>query len=148
MDTATSKAKDEAQIRQLIENWVSALRAKDVDKMMSYYSKDILVFAAMPPLQIKEAKEYRAQWQGMFDSIQGPIDCEMRDLSVTTRDDLAFSHCLNRLVGKTKDGGDEFPWIRVTLCFSKVNGTWMVTHEHASVPFDPQSGRASLDLEP
>jgi len=39
-------------------------------------------------------------------------------------------------------------WIRVTLCFGKVDGKWMVTHEHVSVPFEPQSGQASLDLEP
>ena len=148
MDNAASKAKEEAQISVLIENWVSALRARDVDRMMSIYSKDVLVFAATPPLQTNGAKEYRAQWQQMFDSIQGPIDCDIRDLSITTRDDLAFSHCLNRLKGKTRDGSESFPWVRVTLCFTKVKGTWRVTHEHASVPFDPQNGSASLDLKP
>ena len=39
-------------------------------------------------------------------------------------------------------------WIRATLCYRKIDGKWMVTHEHVSVPFDPESGQASLDLKP
>jgi predicted exporter len=31
MDTATSKAGEEAQIRQVMEDWVQALRSKDVN---------------------------------------------------------------------------------------------------------------------
>ena len=148
METATSKASEEAQIREVIEDWFNALRAKDPDKMTSNYSPDIIVFAAAPPLEITGVQAYRTQWQGMFNSIDGPVGCEIRDLKITARGDVAFSHCLNRLTGKTKDGSGNFPWVRVTLCFRKVGGTWMVTHEHASVPFDPQSGKASLDLKP
>jgi hypothetical protein len=27
-------------------------------------------------------------------------------------------------------------WWRTTICFRKIDGKWMVTHEHNSVPFD------------
>ena len=147
MDTATSKASDEAQIRQLTDNWEQALRAKDIDKMMASYTPDILVFGVMPPLQYKGTKEYRKKWEEMFSSIQGPIDYESRDFTITTHGDIAFSHCLNRIIAKSK-GGHELPWIRITLCYRKIGGKWLVTHEHASVPFDAESGKASLDLKP
>jgi ketosteroid isomerase-like protein len=39
-------------------------------------------------------------------------------------------------------------WWRATVCCRKVDGPWMVVHEHASAPFDAETGRASLDLEP
>jgi len=39
-------------------------------------------------------------------------------------------------------------WVRMTLSLAKIDGAWAITHEHASVPFDAQSRRASLDLEP
>ena len=39
-------------------------------------------------------------------------------------------------------------WVRATVCYRKIDGTWMVTHEHNSVPFDVESGKASLDLKP
>jgi hypothetical protein len=38
--------------------------------------------------------------------------------------------------------------MRVTVCFRNTEGTWMIVHEHFSAPFDPQSGKALLDLEP
>jgi ketosteroid isomerase-like protein len=37
---------------------------------------------------------------------------------------------------------------RATLCFRKIDGQWTVTHTHASVPFEVETGRASLDLKP
>ena len=33
------------------------------------------------------------------------------------------------------------------FAFRKLTGKWMVTHEHNSVPFDEESGKASLDFE-
>ena len=39
-------------------------------------------------------------------------------------------------------------WVRMTVGFRKINGKWMVTHEHTSVPFDAESGKASVDLKP
>lgn len=38
--------------------------------------------------------------------------------------------------------------VKTTICFRKLDGKWMVTHEHNSVPFDVESGKASLDLKP
>ena len=148
MDTATSKASAETVIRQAMENWEAALRAKDIDKMMTSYSPDIVVFGATPPMQYKGVKEYRKKWEEMFDSIQGPIGYETRDVTISTHGDIAFSHLVNRIKARTKDGDGNLPWVRITLCFRKIDGKWLVTHEHASVPFDPESGKASLDLNP
>jgi len=39
-------------------------------------------------------------------------------------------------------------WWRETACYRKVEGEWLITHQHSSVPFDVESGKASLDLKP
>jgi len=39
-------------------------------------------------------------------------------------------------------------WVRVTVCFRKLDGAWQIVHDQASVPFDVLSGRAVADLEP
>ena len=40
-------------------------------------------------------------------------------------------------------------WFRVTLGLRRVDGRWLVTHEHESVPFEMDgSFRASTDLTP
>lgn len=79
---------------------------------------------------------------------EGPIGYEIRDLSITSGNDVAFCHYLYRASGTRTDGAKVDMWVRATVCYRKINGTWMVTHEHQSVPFDPKSGKASLDLKP
>jgi hypothetical protein len=34
------------------------------------------------------------------------------------------------------------------FAFGKTNGKWMIVHEHFSAPFDPESGKSLLNLEP
>lgn len=83
-----------------------------------------------------------------FSSFQGPIGYEMRDLSITTGDGVAFCHSLNRVSATRTDGKKLDMWWRATVCYCKIDGKWMITYEHSSVPFDVESGKASLDLKP
>ena len=59
---STSKAIDESEIRLLIDGWIKALRAKDINGLMSYYAPDILLFDLAPPLQYRGADAYRKNW--------------------------------------------------------------------------------------
>ena len=90
MLTENSKEIDEAQIRELIHRWLQALRAKDLDGIMSCYAPDILLFDLLPPLQYVGADAYRKNWAEWFPTFRGPIGYEIRDLSITTGDDVAF----------------------------------------------------------
>jgi uncharacterized protein (TIGR02246 family) len=149
MATEKNKAIDEAQIRQLIDNWAKALRAKDINGLMSHYTPDILVFDLAPPLQYAGADAYRKNFDEWFTSFQGLVGYEIRDLSITTGDDAAFSHSLNRISGTRTNGEETDVWVRATVCFRKVDGKWRVTHEHVSVPFYMEPPyKASLDLKP
>ena len=139
---------NEAEIRGLIDDWVKALRARDIDALVSNYAPDVVSFDVVNPLQRKGVDAVRKRAEEWISSWQGPINSEIRELSITADEDVAFSHHLSRFSGTKKGGGEIDMWIRATLCFGKVDGKWMVTHEHVSVPFDPQSGQVFLDLEP
>lgn len=148
MTTANNKAIDEAQIRALIEDRVKAVRARDINGLMSNHAPDILSFDVVNPLQYSGSDTVRERAQEWFALYQGPIGYEIRDLSITTGNEVAFCHYLYRVSGTRRDGGKVDMWVRATVCYRKIDGTWMITHEHDSVPFDPESGRASLDLKP
>jgi uncharacterized protein (TIGR02246 family) len=148
MTTANKRATAESQIRALVENWAEAVRAKDINGVMSRYAPDLVSFDIVPPLQNVGADVVRKNLEEWFLSFQGPIGYEVRELSISAADDLAFCHSLNRISGSRKNGEQTDVWVRVTVCFRKDNGKWMVAHEHISVPFDMASGRASIDLKP
>ena len=149
MTIKNSKASDEAQIRQLVDSWVQALRAKDVNGVMSHYAPDILVFDLAPPLQYRGADAYRKNWEAWFPTFRGSIGYELRDLSITASDDIAFCPSFNR-IRRTRTNDEETDvWVRATVCCRKIDGKWKIVHEHESVPFYMDgSYRAAVDLEP
>lgn len=148
MRTAGNDASDETHIRALIDRRIGAVRAKDVNAALSDIAPDIISFDVVNPLQYVGSDALRKRVEEWFASFQGAIGLEVANLSIAASNDVAFSYSLNRVSGTTMDGGDIDMWLRATVCYRKIDGQWMVAHEHNSVPFDPASGKASLDLEP
>ncbi len=148
MTAETMRATDEAQIRKLLAQWATAVRTKDIDRLTSDYAPDVLLFDVINELRHVGSGAVRKRAEEWLATFEGPIGYEMRDLSITAGDEVAFSHSLNRINATRKDGQRVDMWVRATVCYRKLTGTWTVTHEHSSVPFDGESGKASLELKP
>jgi ketosteroid isomerase-like protein len=148
MATGRTKTDDDVQIRARIDEWAKAARAKDIDRVMSHYAPDVVAFDAIAALQFRGAAAYRKHWEACFALCSGPTVFAIHDLDITAKDDVAFCHYLLRCGGTGPDGKEHIGWMRVTVCFRNTEGMWMIVHEHFSAPFDPQSGKALLDLEP
>jgi len=74
---------------------------------------------------------------------------EVRGLTITTGDDLAFGHAFGRIGGSLRNGtATKGMWVRATFCFQKIDGNWLIVHDQASVPLDIVSGKGVTDLEP
>jgi uncharacterized protein (TIGR02246 family) len=146
--TNASAGSAEAEIRALIDDRIKAVRAKDVDAAVSNIAPEVLSFDVVNPLQNVGSGASRKRAEEWFASFEGPIGYEIRNVSVTVGDEVAFSHGLSHVFATRKDGGELDMWWRTTLGFHKAGGKWLVTHEHNSVPFDMKTGKASLDLKP
>jgi uncharacterized protein (TIGR02246 family) len=145
---ANGKAIGEREIHAVMDSVANAIRAKNVDALMAHYAPDVLTFDLLPPLQYQGADAIRKRLSQWFSSFQGSIGLEMRNLSITAGDDVAFCSSLNGVTGTNKDGAKIEMWWRATNGFRKVDGKWLVTHGHSSEPFDVASGKALLDLKP
>lgn len=148
MTTENSKATDEAQLHALIDERVRAVRDKDINGLMVHHAPDVLTFDALSPLQYTGSDKVKERAEEWFSWYQGPIGYEIHGLSITTGATAAFCHYLYRVNGTMTNGKEVDMWVRATLCFSKIDDKWMVTHEHNSVPFDAESGKASVNLKP
>ncbi len=146
--TAISKTSDEAQIRKLIDDREKAVRARDVEGSIANIATDIVWFDVVNPLQHLGSDALKTRAKEWFASFDGAIGYQSLELSITAGDEVAFSHGLNH-VSATKIGGGQLEmWWRTTVCYRKIDEKWTVTHEHNSVPFEVESGKASLDLKP
>ena len=148
MTIKNNRSEDEAQIRTIINERVRAVRDKDIKALLSNHALDILSFDVINPLQYIGADTVRERAEKWFASYQGSIGYEIQDLSITTGDDVSFGHYLFRGSGTLINGGKAEMWVRATVCLRKIDDKWMIVHEHQSVPFDPETGKASLNLKP
>jgi len=145
---ATQHAVDEAEIRQRIDQLVQAIRTMDLEGVKPIYAPGIVSFDIVPPLQHVGAEAKWKNWADVFTAYQRPLGYDVRDLTITVGDDVAFGHSLNRISGTLKNGNRTGYWVRWTLCFQKTDGHWLIVHDQVSVPLDTESGKAMRNLEP
>jgi uncharacterized protein (TIGR02246 family) len=148
MTTAPSTTTNEDQIRALIDDRVRAIDDKDVEALVAKATPEFVSFDALPPLQRTGPEAMRIRLQEWFGGYDGPIGYEVRDLRITAGDDMAYAHFLYRVSGRLTNGNAVDMWVRSTMGLQKRAGVWAIAHEHNSVPFDAESGKASLDLTP
>ena len=149
MATAAGATTNTDQIRALIEGRVRAIADKDVEALVAKAAPGVVSFDALPPLQRVGPEAIRTRLQEWFGWYDGPIGYEVRDLRITAGDDIAFAHYLYHVTGRMTNGKPVDMWVRTTMGLQKTDdGVWAITHEHNSVPFDAESGKASLDLTP
>jgi uncharacterized protein (TIGR02246 family) len=146
--TPATTSSSEDQIRALLDERVRAIRDRDAQALTSSCAPDIVSFDALPPLQRLGAEAVRARAEKWLGWYHGPVGYEIRDLRITAGDDTAFASYLYRVTGTMTNGSTVDMWLRSTICLRKRNGDWLIAHEHTSVPFDAESGRATLDLTP
>src|SRR5215207_650558 len=94
---------NEVAIRELVDRFAEAFRARDVRGVMSVFAPEIVSFDIVPPLQTVGAETFVKHWQEFFDSYQNPIHVEFPDVSVTAGDNVAFNHCLHRVKRNDED---------------------------------------------
>lgn len=145
---ATQQTVDEGDIRARIDQLIDAIRATDLEALKEIYAPDIVTFDVSGPLQGVGVRAKLGNWVEAFAIFQPPIEYEIRDLTITVGGEVAFVHGLARLRARMKNGvgGGGF-WVRFTACLRKVDGSWLVAHDHASVPMDMASGRATMVRE-
>jgi ketosteroid isomerase-like protein len=140
--------KSSTGIRRSVEAHAEAIRAMDLERVMAIYAADVVSFDLDPPLRYVGTEAKRKRWSEVFALYQAPLGYEVRDLAIILGGDVAFGHSLNRISGALKNGKRTDIWLRWTMCFRNIDGNWLIAHEQVSVPVDPASGRAVLDLKP
>jgi ketosteroid isomerase-like protein len=136
-----------AEVRTLLDRQASAMRARDIDQVMSCYADDIVYFDVVPPLQFAGAAALRKRFVEWFARYDGPLEMEFRNLHIVVDGDMAFARRFSRAGGTLRDGRHLTAWARATSCCQRTGGGWVVTHEHIAWPVDPESGHAVLNLE-
>ncbi|MEV0563614.1 nuclear transport factor 2 family protein [Dactylosporangium sp. NPDC050588] len=139
-------AGSEQQIRALLETRTRAFARRDAATAAAGYDDDLVLFDAVGPL-VRRGEDPADRLERWIASYRTGIGHEIRDLEITAGADVAFCHFLVRISGTMRDGTEVGMWVRATSCLRRRGEAWTIVHEHASVPFDADTGRAELRAE-
>jgi ketosteroid isomerase-like protein len=137
-------------IQAVIESRYERLAAGDVAGMQACYAPKVVQFTLAPPLGgLLDGRDPGpvTAWLATFEA---PPRRTATQLEITTAGDVAFATSIDSMTATPKGGDSPFTlWYRMTLGLSRIDGQWLIVHEHASVPFYMDgSFRAAVDLEP
>jgi ketosteroid isomerase-like protein len=119
------------QIRTLVENWATAVRAKDMQGALAHHADDIVMFDVPMPLQAHGMDEYKKTWELFFrENPGGPGSFDVTDLHITAGEQVAFCHALVKIFRST---------VRLTVGLRKEKSEWLIAHEHHSYPLELSS---------
>ncbi len=147
---AGSASDDKAAIAALEQRIATAVQAKDANAILANYvtGDTLLVFDAIPPRQYQGWRAYRDDWQGVLDQCADSPKMEITDLSVEVEGSLAYSHSIQHFVCTGAKGNAVGLTMRTTDIYRKIDGKWLVVHEHNSVPADLATAKADLTSKP
>lgn len=135
-------ASNESGLRTFLDSRVDACQTKDIDRLMSHYSDDVVYYDVVPPLRFEGTEDVRRNFVRWFDEYDGPIGLETHELSVVANGDVAYAHMIHLDSGTRKNGIDSAIWVRSTVCCRRSGDKWLITHEHISLPIDPANLQA------
>lgn len=123
----------ERTLQRQIDEWESALAAKDALDLQRDYADDVVLFDV--GTQVTGRKAYGNLWEACFPYF-GTIGIERRDTRIHLSGDLAVLFGYTRLTGARSDADAAKSWLRTTVCYRRVGERWQVVHEHVSLPVD------------
>jgi uncharacterized protein (TIGR02246 family) len=124
---------DERAIRTLIETWAVAAHTGNLDTVLADHAPDIVMFDVPPPQHgVRGIEAYRDSWPGFFEWQASGASFEIESLEVTAGAEVAFAFGLLRCGVPADFERDPDHRLRLTVGLRKLDGRWVVTHEHHS----------------
>jgi uncharacterized protein (TIGR02246 family) len=134
-DLMVSEKSEEIAIRRVIEDWASAVRARDINGVIAHHTDDVLMYDVPPPTAVRGTSAYRETWPPFFKALaEGGAAFDIVELQITAGDTVGFATALLRCGSKEVLAKDPARRLRLTIGLRKVNGAWNIAHEHHSFP--------------
>jgi ketosteroid isomerase-like protein len=131
---------------QITEIEHKIIDATSTDQVMKYYDKsDIDLFDFVPPLQYKGETAVHQDLDNFFNNAKD-VQGKFVELHVVTDGKLGVAYSIQHFTWKDKDGKTQEATLRVDDDYRKIDGEWKLFHSQVSVPVNPQTGQAQMNL--
>jgi uncharacterized protein (TIGR02246 family) len=148
---ARAASNDESAIRDVMKRWDDAINTNDLPRFLSSYVQDASVVhfeenTEKPVVGFESFRQYaesdlKPEFQ---DHARTTIETVLVDQSVA----VAVCVVNYRYVDATRSTEPHSEVERLTMVFKKVDGNWLIWHEHFSLPYDYDTGKVVFESAP
>jgi ketosteroid isomerase-like protein len=146
-----AQAADVSDIKALTaleERICAGIKSMDTEAIVANYVQDdkLYIYDMQIPRAYIGIDTYRKDWNDFWRENSKSIgNCTAEDFSVVDADkNLAISHFVQHVELMMKTGQSVVANTRITHSYRRVNGHWLVSHEHGSFPIDFKTGKADM----
>jgi uncharacterized protein (TIGR02246 family) len=125
---------DDSAVRDLLEQWAAAVRAKKMSGVLANHSLDFRMFDVPSPFESRGLTAYEDTWKLFYSSQPEPVAFDIKWMQVVAGDDVAFAFAHMQCVEPTEKEKRTPLDFRLTVGLRKIEGRWTIVHEHHSVP--------------
>ena len=128
---------NESVVRDLLERWAAAVRAKNMPEVLANHAEDFVMFDVPPPFESRGLAAYEDTWKLFYSGQPDPVAFDIKWLEVVAGDETAFAFAHMQCIEPRKREQRAPLDFRLTVGLRKVEGRWLIVHEHHSVPAEP-----------
>ncbi|MBY0123790.1 nuclear transport factor 2 family protein [Bacillus sp. S/N-304-OC-R1] len=140
------------KVQDVLENYKSSIYEKDVERFLTIYASDIHIYDCWSNWECKGISHLRANVEEWFNGLKVDgvlLNVDFNDLVVEENMNLAFVYCSVTFAAQNVESGEKLRQMtnRFTFGLRKVNDSWLITHEHSSLPINMETGKAIFNLK-
>ena len=125
---------NENAMRDLLERWAAAVRAKNMAEVLANHAPDFLMFDVPPPFESRGLAAYEETWKLFTPASQTLLPSISSGLRLLPEVTFAFAIAHMQCVEPTEKAHRTPLDFLLTVGLRKVEGRWIIVHEHHSVP--------------
>lgn len=138
-------------VAALFANYQQAVKARDADAFVAMYAPEVQVFDTWGVWSYQGRQAWRQMIQGWFSSLgdQELVDVRVADQHVTPGSELALVTAALTYVAQDRQGRELRSMSnRLSWVLQARGGSWLIVHEHTSVPVSFEDAKGMLQREP
>ncbi len=139
-----------SNVEGILENYKRAIYEKDVESFLAIYDADVHIYDCWGKWESKGISLWRENVINWFDGMREDgelLKVDFCDVTIEENTNLAFVHCAITFAAYSEKSEEKLRQItnRFTFGLKKVNESWVIFHEHSSLPIDMETGRGMFD---
>ncbi|WP_430787161.1 YybH family protein [Virgibacillus flavescens] len=139
-------------VQDVLENYKRSVYERDVEKFLSTYAADVHIYDCWGSWECMGVSPWRESVTAWFNGLredENVVKVDFTDVTIEESTDVAFVHCAVTFAGHSETSGEKLQQMtnRFTFCLKKVDDSWLITHEHSSLPIDMGTGKGMFDLK-